>query len=147
MKIMIVNVDNGKSKKVDTSYSLSKNFKVREFRSRESEVVLYSERHVKVLQAIRDHYGKPLSLTNSHRTLSHNADVGGSIDSDHLYGKASDMYMSGVAASDLKNVVSKLAGFYSSVITYKKTNHVHLSTDVNHKRLYHNGDIYVKVDF
>ena len=146
-KVIICNVDNGKTLKVDTSYPLSKDFKVREFRSRECEVVLYSQRHVDELQAIRNYYDISLSLTNGHRTISHNIDVGGSDDSDHMHGDASDIYMLGIDASDLKIVASKICGWYSSIITYKNTNHVHVSSGVDHQRLYHNGSDYVKVYF
>ncbi len=148
MKLIICNVDNNEVKKVDTSDQLSKNFKIREFRSRQSEVVLYSQRLVNVLQAVRDHYGNPLSLSNAHRTLSHNSDVGGSIDSDHIYGKAADIYMWGVDAEELKKVVSKIAGHYSNIVTYHNTNHVHIGlVEGEHKRLYSNGSRYINRNF
>ncbi len=115
--------------------------------SRECEVVLYSGRHLNDLQAIRDHIGKPIRITNQFRTPSHNEDVGGSKKSNHMKGIASDIVVDGMKASDLKLIVSKICGYYSEIITYKNTNHVHVGSDCKHKRLYHNGEKYVSVDF
>ena len=42
------------------------------------------------LQILRDEIGR-LDLTNAYRCKEHNADVGGSINSQHLLGKAADI--------------------------------------------------------
>ena len=47
------------------------------------------------LQVIRDVYGK-IDLTNSYRCKKHNADVGGSVNSQHLKGKAADIKSSDI---------------------------------------------------
>lgn len=43
------------------------------------------------LQVLRDELGS-LILTNAYRCKDHNADVGGATDSQHLVGKAADIY-------------------------------------------------------
>ena len=42
------------------------------------------------LQVLRDEVGR-LDLTNAYRCKAHNADVGGSVNSQHLLGKAADI--------------------------------------------------------
>lgn len=146
-KVTVCNVDNGDTKIVSPNYDIRKNFKVRELISRDCEVVLYSGLLLDVAQAVREHYNLPVQFSNLFRTLTHNKDVGGSETSNHPHGKATDMYIWGVDAENLKKVVSRIAGHFSQIITYKKTNHVHVAVNVEHERLYHNGDIYIKVEF
>ena len=59
------------------------------------------------LQVIRDAYGR-IDLTNSYRCKEHNADVGGSVNSQHLKGKAADIKSSTIAPIDMAAVVDDL---------------------------------------
>ena len=56
---------------------------------------------VKLLQQIRDHFGKPLTITSAFRTASHNKTVKGATDSHHCYGKAADIWISGVTVEQI----------------------------------------------
>ena len=53
-------------------------------------------RELKHIQRIRDHYGKPMTITSGLRCEHQNNRVGGSKDSRHLKGLAVDFYMNGV---------------------------------------------------
>ena len=46
---------------------------------------------VVLLQCIREHFGKPVTITSGYRTASHNTRVGGSKSSQHLLGRAADI--------------------------------------------------------
>ena len=71
---------------------LAPGFKVREFRCRDgSDVVMIDESLVMLLQCIREHFGKPITITSGYRTGTHNTAVGGSRSSQHLLGKAADI--------------------------------------------------------
>ena len=59
------------------------------------------------LQVIRDAYGK-IDLTNSYRCKDHNADVGGSVNSQHLKGKAADIKSSDINPEDMAAIVDDL---------------------------------------
>jgi len=59
------------------------------------------------LQVIRDAYGK-IDLTNSYRCKKHNADVGGSVNSQHLKGKAADIKSSDINPEDMAAIVDDL---------------------------------------
>ena len=61
-------------------------------------------RLVKILDEIRDYYGKPLIVTSGVRCPKHNKEVGGSSTSWHQStrgGKASDFYVEGVNVTEL----------------------------------------------
>ena len=69
------------------------------------------------LQVLRDEVGR-LDLTNAYRCKAHNADVGGSVNSQHLLGKAADIKSSYFTPSEIakttddmmKNETFKIGG-------------------------------------
>ena len=80
------------SLKADGARKLAPGFKVREFRCRDgSDVVIIDQTLVVLLQAIREHFGKPVTITSGYRTAAHNAAVGGAKSSQHLLGRAADI--------------------------------------------------------
>ena len=84
----------------DGARQLSPAFKVREFRCRDgSDVVMIDESLVVLLQCIREHFGKPITITSGYRTAAHNAAVGGAKSSQHLLGRAADIQVQGASAS------------------------------------------------
>ena len=77
---------------------LSPHFRVREFRCRDgSDPVFVDEELVSILQKIREHFGKPLTITSAYRTPAHNKTSGGAAYSQHLYGRAADFKIAGIA--------------------------------------------------
>ena len=46
---------------------------------------------IRMLQAARDMYGKPIRITSGCRCIKHNRNVGGASNSAHLVGKAADI--------------------------------------------------------
>lgn len=86
------------SKAKDGNKSLSANFKVREFACSDgSDPIFIAPELVEVLQKIRDHFGKPITINSGYRTATKNKAVGGAAYSQHLYGTAADITVSGVA--------------------------------------------------
>ena len=76
----------------DGSTALSPHFHVREFRCKDgSDPVFIDMELVELLEHIREHFGKPVTITSGYRTASHNAKVGGSKSSQHLLGRAADI--------------------------------------------------------
>jgi len=78
----------------------TKNFKPNEFKCPCGRCTGYpvqmKAKELKHIQAIRDHYGKPMTITSALRCEHQNNRVGGSKDSRHLEGRAVDFYMQGV---------------------------------------------------
>ena len=80
------------SLKADRKKKLSPNFTVYEFRCRDgSDVVMIDESLVVLLQCIREHFGRPITITSGYRTAAHNTAVGGAKSSQHLLGRAADI--------------------------------------------------------
>ena len=76
---------------------LSKNFRVREFACHDgSDKVLICQETVDVLQAIRDYFGKKVTITSGYRTAAYNKKVGGASASQHVKGTAADIKVDGV---------------------------------------------------
>jgi uncharacterized protein YcbK (DUF882 family) len=55
----------------------------------------------KVLQPVRDHYGKGVKVNSGFRAPAVNQATGGSKSSDHCLGRAADIEIPGVANADL----------------------------------------------
>lgn len=116
------------SLKTDGNTYLSANFKVKEFACKDgSDTILIDSDLVDVLQKIRDHFGKPVTITSAYRTASHNKSVGGSSSSQHLKGIAADIKVQGVSCV--------LVALYAMTLTngvgayyYGYTDFVHVDT-------------------
>jgi hypothetical protein len=59
----------------------------------------------KVLQPVRDHYGKGVKVNSAYRSPESNAAVGGSKTSDHCKGMAADIEIPGVANAELAQFI------------------------------------------
>lgn len=109
----------------DGATHISKNFRVREFRCQDgSDVVFIESDLVDILQKIRDHFGKAVTITSAFRTASHNKKVGGATYSQHLYGKAADIKVSGVAANVVADFAETLMPSTGGVGRYSTFTHV-----------------------
>jgi len=83
---------------------LSANFHENEFRCRGTNTLPPNSMDpelIRVLQAIRDHYGVPVTINSGYRSQRHNAAVGGAPNSQHILGKAADFTVRGVPPSEV----------------------------------------------
>jgi len=113
------------SKLYDGNKQLSKNFKVREFACNDgSDAVFVSQALVDILQAVRDHFEKPVTITSAYRTPDYNLRVDGSKYSQHTYGLAADIKVTGVEPSTVASFVEKLLGESGGVGRYGTFTHV-----------------------
>lgn len=86
------------SKAKDGAKKVSANFKVKEFACQDgSDPIFISPELVTVLQKIRTHFGRAVTINSAFRTASHNKKVGGAAYSQHLYGMAADIVVKGVS--------------------------------------------------
>ena len=131
------------SLKADSKKKLSPNFTVREFRCRDgSDVVMIDESLVMLLQCIREHFGKPITITSGYRTAAHNAAVGGAKSSQHLLGRAADFYVEGVPVATVAAYAETLLPGRGGIGRYPKdakhpkrmTGWVHIDTRTNKSR-------------
>lgn len=91
---------------------LSEHFKVREFRCQDgSDPVFIDSELVELLEKIRVHFGKPVTITSGFRTAAHNATVAKAAKfSQHLYGKAADIQVQGISVENVYAYADKLLG-------------------------------------
>lgn len=86
------------SKAKDGNKKVSENFRVREFACTDGSDPLFIDTElVAVLQKVRTHFGKSVTITSAYRTPTKNKACGGSPYSQHLYGRAADVKISGVS--------------------------------------------------
>ena len=94
-------------------------FKVRELRCKDgSDTVMVDEALTVVLQCIREHFGKPVTITSGYRTAAHNAAVGGAKSSQHLLGRAADIRVAGVSVEDVAAYTESLMPDWGGVGRY-----------------------------
>ena len=109
----------------DGTKFLSANFRVREFRCKDdTDPIFIDSDLVDVLQKVRDHFGKAVTITSAFRTASHNKKVGGATYSQHLYGKAADIKVSGVAPSVVADFAETLMPSTGGIGRYSTFTHV-----------------------
>jgi hypothetical protein len=90
----------------------------------------------KVLQPIRDHYGKGVKVNSAYRSPESNAAVGGSKTSDHCRGMASDIEIPGVANADLAQWIMDNLDYTQLILEFytpgiPDSGWVHVSYDPN----------------
>lgn len=84
--------------KIITRNGRKTNFRLREFRCKDgSDQVFIDSGLVDLLQKVRSHFGKPVSVSSAYRTEQHNHNVGGARSSYHVKGQAADFTVTGVS--------------------------------------------------
>ena len=126
--------------KADSKKKLSPNFTVYEFRCRDgSDTIMVDEALVVVLQCIREHFGKAVTITSGYRTAEHNAAVGGAKSSQHLLGRAADIQVTGVSVEAVAAYAESLMPGWGGVGRYpvksgRAKGWVHVDTRPNKSR-------------
>lgn len=112
------------SKAKDGNKKVSANFRVKEFACSDgSDPIFIDSELVSVLQKIRVHFGKSVTITSAYRTPSKNKAVGGEKFSQHLYGRAADISVSGVSPKKVAAFADKILP-KGGVGTYASFTHV-----------------------
>ena len=113
------------SKAKDGNKKLSTNFKVKEFACTDgSDPIFIDTDLVDVLQKIRTHFGKAVTITSAYRTPTKNKAVGGETYSQHLYGKAADIKVKGVSPDKVATYAEKLMPKSGGIGVYKTFTHI-----------------------
>ena len=71
-----------------------------------------------ILQPIREHYGKSVTVNSGYRSPEVNASVGGSKTSDHCKGQAADIEIVGVANGDLAQYIADNYKFTQVILEF-----------------------------
>ena len=92
-----------------------------------------------LLQAIREHFNKPITITSGYRTGTHNTAVGGSKSSQHLLGKAADIQVADTTVEAVAAYAESLMPDWGGVGRYpvkagRTKGWVHVDTRPNKSR-------------
>ena len=92
---------------------LTKNFNSSEFDCNDGsampkEVLLNVQKLANQLQVLRDSLGVSITINSGYRSPSHNKKIGGSINSQHLLGKASDITAQGYTPAQVHAKIEEL---------------------------------------
>lgn len=120
---------NAYSKAKDGNKYVSKNFKVKEFACTDgTDPIFIDSELVTVLQKIRSHFGKSVKITSAYRTPTKNKSVGGQAYSQHLYGKAADIKISGVSPKKVAAYAETILKNRGGIGTYGTFTHIDVRT-------------------
>lgn len=72
----------------------------------------------KVLQPVREHYGKGVKVNSGYRSPDVNASVGGSKTSDHCKGQAADIEIPGIANAELAEYIKANLQFTQLILEF-----------------------------
>lgn len=131
----------------DKPVKLSNNFISTEFDCKGNDgcckATIINPQLVIYLQAIRDHFGKPITITSGYRCLKHNQRVGGATGSRHTKGDAADIVVSGVAPKEVAKFAESIGvkgiGLYE---TQADGYFVHIDTRVSKSFWYGQSEEY-----
>lgn len=117
----------------DEKTKLSDNFTVAEFACKDgSDRILIDSNLVEILQKIRNHFSKPLILTSAYRNAEYNRKIGGVSNSQHVLGKAADIYIQGTECEDIAKYAEYLMPKSGGIGLYG--NFVHIDVRANRSR-------------
>ena len=105
---------------------ITPHFKVREFACSDgSDVVFVAPSLVDSLEAIRVHFGRPVTITSGYRTVSYNAGLkNSSKKSQHCNGLAADIKVEGHTPKEVYDYACSLLGDHGGVGIYNTFVHV-----------------------
>lgn len=110
---------NAYSLKKDGSKKLTKNFQVKEFACKDGSDAIFIARELPmVLQYIRMRTGKAVIINSAYRTVTHNKSVGGAEYSQHTYGTAADIKVSGYTPAKLAEIAREIMSDWGGVGIY-----------------------------
>lgn len=105
-------------------FQLTKNFKLSEFQSPDTQEVKIDSGLVNKLQQLRDQVGRPVIVTSGYRTPEHNRAIGGAERSFHMQGLAADIVVEGMSSAELADVAKQIG--FTGIGVYPRRGHCHV---------------------
>lgn len=113
------------SKAKDGNTKLTHNFRVKEFACTDgSDPIFIDSELVTILQKIRTHFGGVVTITSAYRTPGKNKACGGTTYSQHLYGRAADIKVKGIAPATVAAYAEKLLNNCGGIGIYSTFTHI-----------------------
>lgn len=128
----------------DKNMKLSTNFTVKEFACKDgSNNVLIDTNLITLLQKIRDHFKKPVTINSGYRNISYNKKIGGATNSQHTKGTAADIVVEGVNPSEVAKYVEFIMSTTGGIGLYDTFVHVDVRTNRSRWRTKNNKETVV----
>ena len=107
-----------------STIKLSENFEAKEFdckcKNKSCKTTEIDPKLIEILQKIRTHFGKSVTVNSSYRCEAHNKSVGGAKSSRHLTGQAADIKVSGVSPKEVAKYAESIGvkgiGLYDTFV-------------------------------
>ena len=93
-----------------------------------SDPIFISSELVTILQKIRTHFGKAVTITSAYRTPARNKSVGGTTYSQHQYGMAADIKIAGVSPKKVAEYAETLLPNTGGIGIYDTFTHIDVRT-------------------
>jgi uncharacterized protein YcbK (DUF882 family) len=90
---------------------ITKNFSRHEFLCPGHDGLLLDPMLPRALQTLRDLVGQPIHILSAYRTYEHNRKVGGSVTSQHLWGRAADITIANMSVEDMYHFALQVEEF------------------------------------
>lgn len=117
------------SKSKDGGKKLSANFTVKEFACKDgTDTIFVSPELVNLLQEIRDHFGKAVTINSAYRTHAYNKKIDGATFSRHIYGMAADIKVKGVSPKEVYAYADSLLPYTGGIGLYDTFTHIDVRT-------------------
>lgn len=112
------------SLKTYSNCKVSKDFTVNEFacKDKSDEVLIDVDFVINKLQAIRDHFNKPIKINSAYRTKAYNKKIGGATNSYHTKGMAFDIVVEDTPLDEVCKYAQSLG--IKGIIRYNTFVHV-----------------------
>ena len=81
----------------------------------------------KVLQPLRDHYGRPVIVTSGYRSPALNRAIGGSTSSQHSHGEAADFTVAGISNLEVCRWLEKNLNYDQLIYEFGEDGWIHVS--------------------
>ena len=118
------------SLKKDGSKKLSQNFTVSEFACKDgSDKVLIDTALVDVLQKIRNHFGKSVTINSGYRNAAYNTKIGGVSNSQHTKGTAADIVVQGISPLEVAQYAEYIMPKCGGIGQYSSFTHIDTRTN------------------
>lgn len=103
---------------------ITRNFSRAEFKCKCCQADHINPLLVKLLQAIRDRFGLPVTISSGVRCAKRNKKVGGAKRSQHLLGNAADIQIAGVKTQQVAAFAASLMPGWGGVKAYPTFTHI-----------------------
>ena len=84
---------------------------------------MYAPELMRILESIREHFGKPVIINSGYRTPEWNTKIGGAKNSYHMKGMAADIVVKGVSSKQVAEYASVIMQ-NGGVIRYTNFTHI-----------------------